>query len=101
MINKAYRYRFRADIDLPDAEMTLHLAIMAVEGLYGAARVRMDMAYVVDETICVIVIDGSTKIGQAINSIFTAFVLREFAPGACDVRRVEGVWRCNCRGDGR
>jgi len=44
MGTQAYRYRFREDVDILDTEVTLHLAIIAAEGLYGEARVRMDAA---------------------------------------------------------
>jgi hypothetical protein len=91
MISNAYRYKFREDVDLLEAERTLHMAILAAEGLYGEARVRMDVAYAVDETIRVIVVDASTDVGDAVCAIFTAFLLREFGRQAFNVRGVEPV----------
>lgn len=91
MTREFYRYRFRSDIDLHDAEDTLLLSIIAAEGLFGEARARMDVAYAVDPTIHTIIVDASTDVGQAMSAIFAAFALREFGRHAVDVRRVEGV----------
>jgi hypothetical protein len=91
MITNVYRYKFREHVDLLEAERTLHLAILAAEGLYGEAHVRMDMAYVIDEAIRVIAIDASTNLGQDVGAIFTTFLLREFGRQAFSVRSVEPV----------
>lgn len=91
MFEQAYRYRFADRVDLQDAGDTLLLAVLAAEGLFGAARVRMDLAFAVDETIYVIVVDASTNVGRAVNGIFTAFVSREFGPDAFCVKRVQGL----------
>ena len=91
MFEQAYRYRFAERVALRDAGDTLLLAVLAVEGLFGAARVRMDFAFATDEAIRVIVVDASTDVGLAVNGIFTAFVSREFGPDAFCVKRVEGV----------
>ena len=101
MPTEVYRYCFRGDVDPLDAEATLHLAIIAAEGLYGEARVRMDVGYAADESIRAIVVDASTDVGQDINAMFTAFLLKEFGRTAFDVRRVEGQAGCACREDGR
>lgn len=91
MNSQAYRFRFRPEIALKDAEDTLLLAFLAAEGIFGQARVRMDAGYAIDATINVIVIDASTLIGQVVAAIFTAFISREFGQGAFHVRRVEGL----------
>jgi len=82
MINNGYRYRFSKGVDLRDAEDTLLLALLAAEGIYGECRVRMDAAYAVDAPLGVIVVDGSTEVGQDVCGIFTAFLTREFCPRA-------------------
>ena len=91
MFEQAYRYRFADRVDLREAGDTLLLAVLAAEGLFGAAQVRMDAAFATDETIRVIVVDASTDVGDAINRIFTTFLTREFGSGAFCVKRVEGV----------
>ena len=101
MFEQAYRYRFAARVDLRDAGDTLLLAVLAAEGLYGTARVRMDLAVATDEALRVIVVDASTDVGQAVNGIFAAFLSREFGPDAFSVERVEGVAGGNRQEGGR
>jgi len=90
-MTKAYRYKFAERVDLRDTDDTLLLAVLAAEGLFGATRVRMDLAVATDEVIRVIVVDASTDVGLAVNGIFAAFVSREFGPDAFCVKRVECV----------
>jgi len=91
-IDQAYRYRFEAGIDLHAAEETLLLSILATEGLYGQARVKMDLAYSVDTAIRAIIVGAGTDVGQALNAIFTAFILRKFGSSRVHVRRVQGLF---------
>ena len=98
MTSSAYRYKFRDEANLLEAESTLHVAILAAEGLFGEARVRMDAGYVIDPSIRTLVVDASTAVGQVVCGIFTALVLREFGQDAFNVRRVEGGADGACRG---
>ncbi len=101
MISEAYRYKFGSIMYLPNAEGTLHVALIAAEGLFGEARVRMDAGYAVDEVLRVFVVDASTEVGQAVTGMFTSLLLREFGPEAFHVRRVEGRPGCTCQEEGR
>ena len=94
MTEEAYRYRFDEGVDLHQAEETLLLSVLATEGLYGQARVRMDAAYSVDKALRAIIVDAGTDVGQALGAIFTAFILREFGSSRVHVRRVEGLFAC-------
>lgn len=85
----AYRYKFSERIDLDDAQETLHLALLAAEGLFGRTRVHMDAAWATDETINVLIVDAGTLVGMTVNLIFTAFITAEFRADIFDVRRVE------------
>jgi hypothetical protein len=86
MITDGYRFQFKEGVNLRDAEDTLLLSLLAAEGIYGAARVRMDCRYTVEPTLNVIVIGGSKQAGQDVAGIFTAFVTKEFGPAAFVVR---------------
>lgn len=101
MISEAYRYRFTKTVYLPDAEATLHVAILAAEGLFGEAHVRLDAAYTVDESSRSFVVDAGTDVGQAVNEIFTAFALREFGRDAFTVHCVDAETGCTFREDDR
>lgn len=83
-------YRFELDTSVPslEAEMTLHLAMIAVEGLFGQAAVRLDTTYHVDEPRNAIIVDGTTDAGDALVRVFTSFLIREFGEDAFQVRRV-------------
>ena len=83
------RFVFEPGVSLVDAEMTLHLAMFAVEGLLGAARVRLDFSYCVDAPRRTILVDGTTDVGEAIARVFTGLVLREFGEASLRVRRVD------------
>ena len=91
MDSPLYRYKFADRVDLADAEETLLLSILATEGLYGQARVRMDAGYAIGPAIGVIVVDASTDVGRAVNGIFTSFLMREFGPESFGVKRVAGL----------
>lgn len=83
-----FRFTFVPDIPLDEAEMTLQLATFAVEGLFGAARVRLDFSYYVDANHHAIFADGTTEVGAAVVRVFTALLLREFDDDSFRVQRV-------------
>lgn len=87
MSDSVFRFAFRPGVNLAEVESTLHLAILAGEGLFGEARVRMEVAYHVDTPHSVILIDGRTSAGDAVVRVFTAFITREFGEDAFEVRR--------------
>ncbi len=96
MSEHAYRYRFAERIDLRDVGDTLLLAVLAAAGLFGQTRVRMDAGFATDPSSNVLIVDASTIVGQAINGIFTSFLMREFGADAFEVKRVavaREVWR--------
>lgn len=88
MHSAVFRFSFARGIDLTDAEATLHLAILAAEGLFGEARVRMEVSYHADPPRSVIIVDGHTPAGDAVIRIFTAFLMRELGADGFAVRRV-------------
>ena len=87
MNDNVFRFAFRPGTDLTEVETTLHLAIVAAEGLFGEARVRMEVAYDLDTAKSVVLIDGRTGAGDAAVRIFTAFITREFGEDSFEVRR--------------
>lgn len=83
------RFELGSHVSLTDAEMSLHLAMFAVEGLFGRARVRLDADYEIDEPQHQIVVDAGTEIGAVLVRVFTALLLREFGEDSFAVSRVE------------
>ena len=89
MKTDVFRFQFESDESLAHAEHTLNLSLFAVEGLFGQALVRMDAGFHVDDPRRVILVDGSSDVGDAIVRVFTALLLREFGEFGFQVRRVE------------
>jgi len=88
MSTTVFRFRFRSPADLAEAETTLHLSILAAEGLFGEARTRTDVSYRVSAPDTGLLIDASTPTGVAVVRILTAFLSREFGAGGFSVGRV-------------
>ena len=86
-----YRFEFDDEVSLEETEMTLQLALLAVEGLFGQARVRMEMTYRVNEAQRAIVADASTEVGHTVARMFTGLLIREFGEEAFQVRRIKGA----------
>lgn len=79
---------FEPHVPLAEAEMSLHLAMFAVEGLAGRVQVRLDGNYQVDGEGHAIAIDGSNRVGQMIACVFGGLLLREFGEDAFHIERV-------------
>ena len=89
MTTGVYRFVLKPTVPLEEAEMSLQLAIFAAEGLFGSARVRMDVGYHLDSPRRTVVVDANTEVGSAVVRMFTAFLTREFGEHTFEVRRVE------------
>ena len=89
MTTDIYRFEFDREVALEEAEMSLHLAMFAVEGLFGQARVRLDAGYHLDDPRHAIIVDGSSEVGMAVVRVFTGLSLREFGEESFRVRRVD------------
>jgi len=89
MATDVYRFEFDRSVPLTEAEMSLHLSLFAVEGLYGEARVRLEASYHLDEARRSITVDGGTEVGAAIVKVFTRLLTREFGEDGFRVRRAD------------
>lgn len=91
MASEAYRYVFNDNVDLRDVEDTLLLSVLAVEGIHGEARVRMEAHYACDTGARAVAIDAGSEVGRHLNAVFTSFVIREFGRSAFCVQRAAGL----------
>ncbi len=89
MNREIHRYEFEASVSADEIESTLLLAVLAVEGLHGRSRVRLDAKYCFDTDKHACVIDADTIVGQDISRIFTGFAIREFGESTFAVSRAE------------
>ena len=81
------RFEFDSKISLTEAEMSLHLAMFAVEGIFGRASVRLDADYEINEKDHGITVDASTEVGATIARVFTGLLLREIGEDSFLVHR--------------
>lgn len=88
MNDDIFRFEFEPSVPLTDPEMSLHLALFAVEGVFGRASVRLDAEYQIDESHHSIVIDGTTEVGALVVRVFTGLLLREYGEDAFRVERI-------------
>lgn len=79
---------FEPHVALTDAEMSLHLAMFAVEGLVGRVQVRLDGKYQIDADKHAIAIDGGNRVSQLIARVFAGLLNREFGEDAFRIERV-------------
>ena len=79
MSSVAVQFVFDPDVSLAEAEMSLHLAMFAVEGLIGRARVRLDAKYHIDEANHAIVVDTRSAAGRVIVRVSPRCLMRKSA----------------------
>jgi len=89
MSREIHRYQFKTTVPADEIESTLLLAVMAVEGLHGVSRVRLEASYCFDPENHACVIDTETIVGQDISRIFTGFAIREYGETAFRVERTD------------
>ncbi len=89
----AVAFEFEPHVSLTDAEMSLHLAMFAAEGLFGRAQVRLDTDYELDEPQHRIVVDAESEVGAVLVRVFTALLLREFGEDSFRIRRGTAIER--------
>lgn len=84
----AIHFVFDRSIPLFEAEMSLHLAMFAVEGLVGQARVRLGVKYILDHAAHAIVIESRNRVSQTVAKVFAGLLLRELGEDAFTVERI-------------
>jgi hypothetical protein len=86
-----YCYTFDANVPLHDVEITLLLALVAVESLHGETQVRLDAKHDVDADRRACTIDAATPVGRDLNRLFVGFARREYGEGTFRVDRVSAA----------
>jgi hypothetical protein len=84
-----YRYTFAENVPAEEVEVTLLLALIGVESLYGEAQTRLDAAHAFNGAERTVTIDGTTAVGRDLNKLFAGYLATEFGAGSFTVRRVE------------
>ena len=87
MHNETYRFEFEESVELDEAELTLQLAFMATEGLFGESRVRLEGSYDLDERHRHISLAAEGEVGTTAARIYAGLLLREMGPDSFTVRK--------------
>ena len=82
MSTTVYKFKFDAATELDEAESTLHLAILAAEGLFSEALLRVNFSYHRDDEAKSLHINGGDEISETVVRIFTSFAIKEFGSTA-------------------
>ncbi|MBI5399539.1 hypothetical protein HZB07_02850 [Candidatus Saganbacteria bacterium] len=80
------RFKFKDGINSDLIESKIALAILAAEGVFGRAKVRLDAAYIVSKNKAVI--DVSSEVGEHIAQVFTSFMTEAVGEKKFIVERV-------------
>jgi hypothetical protein len=88
MPHDQYCYTFKPDVPLQDVEITLLLALVAVESLHGETQVRLDAEYRIDADRRACIVSVATSVGRDLNRVFAGFARREYGEDAFGVERV-------------
>lgn len=88
MARTVCRFQFAPGPSIEDVEETLLVALYGAEGIHGAARVRLEAGYAVDEKARTLVVDAGTPVGETVVQLFTGYLTREFGEDAFEVERV-------------
>lgn len=73
-----HRFEFKHDVLFRDVESILQVALLSIEGVHGAAAVRMHAAWQRDRENSSVTIDTSTPVGEAVARAFSSLASREF-----------------------
>lgn len=87
-MREIYRYTFAGLSPFEDIMRTLDLALVAVQGIHGESRARLDVRFADDPDKRTIVIDNDTHAGEDLNLVFVAFVRRQFMDAAVHIERL-------------
>lgn len=81
------RFKFKEGISSELIESKIALAILAAEGVFGQAKVRLNAAYIVSKNKAVI--DVSNEVGEQIAQVFTRFISEEVGEKKFIVDRIK------------
>jgi hypothetical protein len=81
------RFRFHTPVEPEHLERQIALAIVVAECVFGTARVRLDVSYLLERDR--LVIDVSNEIGAYVAQVFTGLISRQLGEDSFTVERVE------------
>jgi hypothetical protein len=89
MLAGVFRFSLDGRVLLEDAETTLHLAMLAAEGLFGKPRVAMEFRYDLVREDHAIDVFSDSEVGTTVARIFAGLLLREIGDGGFRIVNIE------------
>ena len=89
-MNGICRFRFSGDMEREAVEAQLAQAVLGAECVFGQARVRISVAYVMSDDGGRLAIDVSNEVGEHVAQLFTGLITRQFGEEAFSVERIGG-----------
>ena len=83
---KVCRFKFNLEIDRDVIEWHIAQSILASEGVFGQAKVRLNAAYLAADNK--VVIDVSSPVGEQIAEVFTWRITKEFGEDSFSLERI-------------
>ena len=80
------RFKFNKNIEREVIEWHVAQSILASEGVFGQAKVRLNAAYLASDSK--VVIDVSSPVGEHIAEVFTWRMTKEFGEDSFTVERI-------------
>jgi hypothetical protein len=80
------RFKFNREVDREVIEWHIAQSILASEGVFGQAKVRLNAAYLAADNK--VVIDVSSPVGENIAEVFTWRMTKEFGEESFSVERI-------------
>jgi len=80
------RFKFNKTIEREVIEWHIAQSILASEGVFGQAKVRLNAAYLASDSK--VVIDVSSPVGEHIAEVFTWRMTKEFGEDSFTVERI-------------
>ena len=91
MTETTYTYTIYESVPIEEVEITLLLAVIAVESLHGASQARLDAVHSFDAATRTVSIGAGTAVGADLNKLFAGFLVQEFGATSFTVQRVDRV----------
>jgi hypothetical protein len=89
MNETTYRYLIAESVPIEEVEITLLLAVIAVESLHGASQARLDAVHSFDAATRTVSIGAGTEVGADLNKLFAGFLVQEFGATSFTVQRLD------------
>lgn len=91
MNTQTYRFEFEPDVAMTDAANALQMALVAIEGVVGRARLLLSVNYDIDDAGHCIEIETDGTIGAVLAQAFTNLLITQFGDEAFQVTRSSAV----------